>query len=91
MQEFFSLFFTIFFQPTNRNLFLSRLAEKIASSGTYEAAESQDSELIGEEGQQKLAEMSVSLFLAMANSCCLQNNLTVTLKILRRTKNVSQQ
>ncbi|GFR71491.1 DNA-dependent protein kinase catalytic subunit, partial [Elysia marginata] len=71
---------------TNRNLFLSRLAEKIKSSGAANAVESQDSELVGETGEQKLAEMSVSLFLAMAHSCRLQNNFSVTLKIMKKTE-----
>ena len=61
----------------------------MASCGADEAVESQDSELVGDEGEQKLAQMSVSLFLAMADSCRLKNNFTVTLKIMKNTKDVS--
>ncbi|RUS72684.1 hypothetical protein EGW08_019554 [Elysia chlorotica] len=74
----------------SRNMFLSRLAGKMAASGSEEHLDSQDSELLGDEREEKLAQMSVSFFLAMANSCRLQNNFAVTLKMMKNTKDKCQ-
>ncbi|GFO12453.1 DNA-dependent protein kinase catalytic subunit [Plakobranchus ocellatus] len=76
---------------TSRNLYLCRLAEKVIGDETGEVMDSQDSQLVGEAGEQQLAQMSVSLRLAMANSCRLQNNFSVTLKMLKNTKDTCKQ